>query len=115
MSVDEYFAARAAIDREIFDCVMVHFSEVGPVLAEAVSVGILFKQTRTFAELRPRRTGFGLSFILSRAIEDARITRTTRVSRTSHRRSYGVNIVRPEDVDDVVRSWLTEAYFDSPG
>ncbi|MBA4180023.1 MAG: hypothetical protein C0506_05485 [Anaerolinea sp.] len=112
--VDDYFARRPSTDRDVFEAVMSHFAEVGPVTVEAVSVGILFKRKRTFVELRPRnRGGLRLSFVLSRRLEHPRIAQTKAMSRTSHRRAYGVNVARREDVDELVRVWLTEAYFDS--
>lgn len=114
MSVGDYFADRPFGDREVFEAVMAHFDEIGPVLVEAVSVGILIKRAGTFVELRPRRGGLRLSFILSRQVEHPRIARTVRMSRTSPRRAYGVNLAQPEDVDEVVKGWLTAAYFDSP-
>ena len=112
ISVDGYFAARPARDREIFDSVLATLDEIGDVHIEAVSVGVLIKRSRTFAELRPRRDGLGLSVLLSRALVHPRVTRTTRAS--GERRAYTIPLRGPADVDDLVRAWLAESWSDSP-
>jgi len=65
-SLDEYFAARPPREREIFEVIAAHLEDMGEVRVEAVQVGILFKRSRTFAELRPRRDRVVLSVLLSR-------------------------------------------------
>jgi hypothetical protein len=110
MSVDAYFASRPPVEREIFDEVAAHLRSLGPVIVEPVHVGVFFKGKRTFVELRPKTKWMDLSFGLDRRIDHPRITRTTRTktSRTYH----GVRLVTPEDVDDLVRGWLTESYLE---
>lgn len=114
MTVDAYFASRPAIDRVIFDAVAASFddsSEVSnDVHIEAVGVGILFKRGRTFAELRPRRTGMALSFWLPRIDEHPRITRRMFARGNRSRASHVVPLLSPADVDATVRSWLAESY-----
>ena len=109
-SVDAYFAARPPVEREIFEEVAAHLRSLGPVIVEPVNVGIFFKGKRTFVELRPKTNWVDLSFGLNRRIDHPRISRTTRTktSRTYH----GVRLRAPEDVDDVVRGWLTESYLE---
>ncbi len=110
LSVDAYFAARPPVERAIFERVREHLTSLGPVIVEPVGVGVLFKGRRTFVELRPKTKWVDLSFGLDRRVEHERVTRTTRTntSRTYH----GVRLRGPEDVDDVVRGWLTESYFE---
>lgn len=111
-SVEDYFAARAREDRAIFEAVAAHLHELGTLTIDPVGVGILFKRSRTFAELRPRREGFSLSVLLSRTLVHPRITRTLVTS--GRRRACFVHLRQATDVDPEVRAWLTEAYFDSP-
>ena len=87
-----------------------HLESLGPVIVEPVGVGILFKGKRTFVELRPRAKWVALSFGLNRRAEHPRITRTTRTN--TARTYHGVRITGVADVDDVVRAWLTESYFE---
>ena len=108
MSVDGYFGGRPARDRAIYEAVLAALEEIGDVHVEAVSVGVLIKRTRTFAELRPRRDGLGLSVLLSRPLEHPRITRTTKAA--GERRAYTIPLHGAADVDEVVRAWLAEAW-----
>ena len=110
LSVDTYFAARPAVEREIFEAVREHVESLGPVIVEPVGVGILFKRRRTFAELRPKTKWVELGFGLNRLAEHPRITRTTRTA--TGRTYHGVRLRSAEDVDAQVLDWLSESYRD---
>jgi uncharacterized protein DUF5655 len=111
MTLDEYFSTGPERERPIFDAVMAHLDTVGPVYVEPVSVGIFLKRSRTFAELRPMVRWQALSFSLGRPLTSAKIARRAAMGR---RTWYVVNLRTPDEVDDDVRAWLTEAYLDSP-
>lgn len=111
MSADTYYASRPPAEREIFEAVREHFESLGQVIVEPVSIGILFKTLRTIAELRPMTKWVSLSFGLDRRAEHPCITRTTRGSGSGT--WHGVRIFAPQDIDDTVRAWLTEAYESS--
>ncbi|MGH9243207.1 MAG: DUF5655 domain-containing protein [Acidimicrobiales bacterium] len=111
MSLDEYFSTGPARERPIFDAVMAHLESIGPVHVEPVSVGILLKRARGFAELRPMVNWVALYFALSRVVDHPRIARRIRGSGT--RTFHVVNLRDPNHVDDLVRDWLTESYLDS--
>jgi hypothetical protein len=108
MSLEEYFASGPERERPVFEAVMAHLDTLGPVHVEPVSVGIFIKKSGSFLELRPKARWVALSFMVPRRIQDPRIARKPV--------SYGgltyhvVNLRGPEDVDDKVRAWLTEAY-----
>ena len=112
LSLDDYFAARPPREREIFEAIAAHLEEVGTVRVEAVQVGILFKRSRTFAELRPRRDRVVLSVLLSRRTAHPRIVKTWHGA--GLRSAYFIDLHDPADVDEDVRDWLTEAYVSSP-
>jgi Domain of unknown function (DUF5655) len=112
MSLAEYFATGPERERPIFETVLEHLESVGEVHVEPVSVGIFLKRSRTFAELRPMTRWVALSFTLPAVVEDPRISR--RVAVSGNRTWYVVRLREPEDVDDRVRAWLTEAYLSSP-
>ncbi|MEQ7126795.1 DUF5655 domain-containing protein [Actinopolymorpha sp. B11F2] len=112
MSLEEYFSTGPDRERPIFEAVRHHVESLGPVHVEPVSVGIFLKRTRTFAELRPMTRWIALSFTLSHTVDHPRISRTIRG--TGSRTFHVVRLHQPEDVDDDVRGWLTEAYFASP-
>lgn len=112
MTVDEYFATGPAHERPVFDAVMAGLSGVGPIHVEPVSVGIFLKRSRTFAELRPMTRWVAVSFALERTISSSRIAR--KVIDTGRTRYHVVNVRRPDEVDDELLAWLTEAYATSP-
>lgn len=119
MTLEDYFSALPAQEgrsglgpareRPIFEAVMAHLETLGDVTVEPVSVGIFLKRSRGFAELRPKVNWVELSFGLSHTIDHPKIAR---VIRTSATRSYHfVKLREPDDVDDDVRNWLSEAYL----
>ncbi len=112
MSLEGYFSTGPAHERPVFEAVLAHVSTVGPVHVEPVSVGIFLKRAQTFAELRPRDRWVALSFFLPRVVQHDRIVRKVV---TDHGRYHHVaNLRGPEDLDDRLRGWLTEAYLNSP-
>jgi hypothetical protein len=112
MSLEEYFSTGPPHERPIFDAVMRHLNTVGSVHVEPVSVGIFLKRARTFAELRPMQRWVALSFSLPRRVKHPRITRKPV---PYHGRYFHVaNVRSPEDLDDQLREWITEAYLNSP-
>jgi hypothetical protein len=94
--------------RAIYAAIAKHMRTLGPVHIEAVSVGFLIKRRSTIAELRPRRTGFALSFVLHRELNDGRVTRKLPMSQG--RVYHWVWLKTGADVDAQVRAWLTESY-----
>jgi hypothetical protein len=112
MSIDAYFATGAEFERPVFDAVEQHLRNVGDVHIEPLSVGIMFKRARTFAELRPKRDRVVLSILLSRPLQHPRITKTWHG--TGSRWAFFIDLREPADVDEDVKDWLTEAYLASP-
>jgi hypothetical protein len=105
MSIDAWFEGRPRELKGIYDAVARHLRKLGEVHIEAVSIGFLIKRKYTIAELRPRRVGFGLSFVLGRELTDERITRRLPMSRG--RVYHVVPLTGPREVDAQVRGWLT--------
>jgi hypothetical protein len=110
LSLEEYFATGPPHERPIFDVVRAHVESLGPVHIEPVQVGIFLKRERTFAQLRPRDRWVALSFSLRRTVAHTTITR--KVVEYSGRYHHVANLRTPDDFDDVLRGWLTEAYED---
>lgn len=111
MSLEEYFATGPAHERPVFDAVMTHLESLGPVHIEPVSVGIFLKHNRPFAELRPMVRWVALSFGLGRTVVHPKISR--RMAGSSRRTYHVVRLYTPADVDEDVRGWLTESYFEA--
>jgi hypothetical protein len=112
MTLEEYFSTGPARERPIFEAVMGHLETVGPVHVEPVSVGIFLKRAQSFAQLRPKDRWVAMSFSLPRKVEHERITR--QVVSYHGRFHHVANLRGPEDLDDRLRGWLTEAYLNSP-
>ncbi|HEV8115576.1 MAG TPA: DUF5655 domain-containing protein [Acidimicrobiales bacterium] len=112
MTVEEYFSTGPPFERPVFDAVMGHLVTVGDVHVEPVSVGVFLKRSRTFAELRPMTKWVAVSFTLTRTIQSARLAR--KVIEAGSRRYHVVNVRQPEEVDEQLCDWLTEAYLASP-
>ena len=112
LTIEEYFSTGPAFERPIFEAVRVHLDSVGDVHVEPVSVGIFLKRARSFAQLRPMTKWVALSFGLRRQVRHRTITR--KVVDYHGLYHHVANLVTPDDVDDDIRGWLTEAYLDSP-
>src|SRR5262249_38070990 len=112
MTLDDYFSTGPPHERPVFDAVFRHLESVGPFVVEPVSVGIFLKRSQTFAALRPMQKWVALSFMLPREVRHETITR--RVVQYHGRYYHVANIRSPEDLDDRLLDWLTEAYLISP-
>jgi len=112
MSEEEYFATGPAHERPVFEAVMAHVESLGPVHVEFVSVGIFLKRARTFAELRPMQRWVAVSFLLSRPVRHRSIVR--KVLPYHGRYFHIANVSSPDDLDDDLLGWLTEAYLAAP-
>jgi hypothetical protein len=114
MSIDEFFAGSPERERPIFEAVRAHLDDLGPVVVEPVSVGILFKAGPVFAELRPRKRWVALSFTLPVKQASHRLARKVIPTSASQQRWYHVvNLTEAAQVDAEIRDWLTEAYLDA--
>jgi hypothetical protein len=113
LTIEEYFATGPPHERPVYEVVAAHLARLGEVHVEPVSVGIFFKAGRTFAQLRPMQRWVALSFVLPRTVRSPRLSRKVQQEGTRHH--HVVNVRRPEDVDDEVLGWLTEAYLDAVG
>jgi hypothetical protein len=96
----------------VFEAVMARLEPVGQVHVEPVSVGIFLKRARTFAELRPMQRWVAMSFSLPAVVRHPRISRKPICY--SGRYWHVVNLRDPDDLDDEIVDWLTQAYFDTP-
>jgi hypothetical protein len=114
MTVEEYFASGPPHERPVFDAVAAHLSTLVDddgegVNVEPVSVGVFFKRRTTFAQLRPMTRWVALGFSLDRRLTSARLSR--KVVAHGSRFFHVVNVGHPDEIDDVVRGWLTEAFL----
>ena len=109
LTVEEYFATGPPFERPVFEAVRAHLEGLGPLHVEPVSVGIFFKRRRVVVQLRPMTRWVAVGFILGRRLESPRLAR--KVTGSGTRWWHVVNVREPEEVDDELRGWLTEAYL----
>ena len=111
MSLAEYFASAKPFEQPIYEAVVEHLLGMEPLTVDFVSIGVLFKKARTFAELRPMRDRVRMAVLLSRSIRDPRVVKTLALSA---RFAIYFDLFSPMDVDEDVKDWLIEAYVSSP-
>ena len=109
MTEAEYFATGPPHERPVFEAIRSHLESLGPVYIEFVSVGILVKADRSFAELRPMTKWVALWLALPHPVRHRLIRR--KVEQYHGRYWHVFNVPSPEDVDDDLRSHLTTAYL----
>lgn len=107
-TVDECFAGRPPVQREIYDALVGYLDTLGPVHVDAVGVGVFLKRSHKLAEVRPKARALSLELVLPRVLDHPRISRTIRIS--ADRVVHVVKLTSTSDVDAEVRDWLTEAY-----
>jgi predicted transport protein len=108
LTLEEYFATGPPHERPVYEAVRAHLDTLDDVYTEPVSVGIFFKRSRKFVELRPRRRGMACSMILPHALESDRATR--RIQLGPRGVANFVTLVSAGDVDEELRQWLAMAY-----
>jgi hypothetical protein len=113
MSIDEYFSTGPPHERPVCEAVLSHLDGLGDVHVEPVSVGIFLKHGRRFAELRPMQKWVAVSFSLRHPVTHRLIVR--KPIAYHGRYWHTANVRNPEEVDDHIRQWLTEAYLDAAG
>jgi hypothetical protein len=107
-TVDESFAGRPRVQRDIYEELLAHLGRQGPVHVDAVRVGVFLASDRKLAEVRPQARALSLALFLPGSVEHARIARRIRVS--ADRTVHVIKLYTLADVDDDLRAWLTEAY-----
>ena len=109
MTLDEYFSTGPSFERPVFDAVMEHLRTLGEPFLEPVSVGVFVKRDGVgVLQLRPMTKWVALSLFMPRTVRDRRVSRKPI---SSGRTVYTiVNVRGPDDVDDVVKGWITEAW-----
>ncbi|MGH8986022.1 MAG: DUF5655 domain-containing protein [Acidimicrobiia bacterium] len=111
LTLEEYFATGPPHERPVYEAVRAHLDTLDDVYTEPVSVGIFFKRSRTFAQLRPMQKWVALGFLLARKLDHGRLSR--KVLGEGNRYYHVVNLHGPDDVDATIRNWLTEAYLNA--
>ena len=105
----EYYEARPVYEHDLYEAVLTHLRDLGPVVVEPADVGLLVKGRRTFVEMRPRPARVELSVILPHAVTHPRVRRAMGVGASGNVALF-IDLRVVSDVDDDVRAWLTESF-----
>ena len=109
MTLEEYFSTGPSFERPVFDAVMDHLRTLGSPFLEPVSVGVFVKREGvSFLQLRPMTKWVALCLFMPRTVHDRRIAR--KPISTGRIVFHVVNVRRPDESDDVVKGWITEAW-----
>lgn len=107
-SRQDYFASAKPWEEPLLTAVEAHFEGVGDIIVDPLEVGILLKNGPMFAELRPKAKWTALGFNLGRKLTSGKLSRKV----VSHGKKYFhvINVREPDELDDEILGWLTEAY-----
>ncbi len=112
LSIEEYFATGPDFERPIYEAVQAHLDTIpgDPTYVEPVSVGLFCKHgSRTFLQLRTKTRWIAVGFVLHRKVESDRFSR--KVTGEGSRWFHVVNVRTPDEVDEQLCEWITEAYW----
>ncbi len=106
----EAFFERAAPElRELFERFVAAVRENGDVVVNATKSRVALQARMRFAGIeRPRKRYLVATFVLTRPVESARLTRVEYVSPYYY--VHRLRLAAPSDIDDELRGWLAEAY-----
>lgn len=113
LSLEEYFATAKPWERPIFERVSVHVGSLGDVIVDPLAMGIMFKNGPMMCELRAMKKWTAVGFFLRRRLTSGRLSR--KVVDYNGKFFHVVNVSDPDQIDDEVLTWLTEAFHIAGG
>ncbi len=113
MTLEEYFVDAKPWERPIFDVVSRHLSSLdgGDLIVDPISMGIMFKNGPMICELRTKTKWTALGFSLPRKLSSKKISRKVVQYMNSGKYFHVINLSDPEQIDDEILGWLTEAFY----
>ena len=109
MELEEYLSTGPPFERPVFDAVLAHLRTLGEPDLEPVSVGVFVKRDGSgVLQLRPMTKWVALCLFMPRTVQHPRVSRKPIAAGRS---VYTVvNVRGPEEVDQVVTGWISEAW-----
>jgi hypothetical protein len=107
-SLDDHFAGVEAHVRTTFDRVRAAVEALGPVTVLPEKTRIAFQVRMSFAAVTPRRRWLDAHVVLARRLDSSRFRRIDVYSPRNVVHAF--RLASPDEVDDEVRAWFTEAY-----
>jgi hypothetical protein len=108
-TVDDTFRGFPPEHRAIYEAIVSHLQTLGDIHMDPVHVGVFLLRTHKLAEVRPRPKGVHLGLALPNRLDHPRFlaTKYTMGDRTWQ----SLTLRNHRDVDDELRSWLTQAFL----
>lgn len=110
LTLDEHFATARPEAKPIFDRVHGHLETLdGDLIVDPLEKKILFKNGPTIAVLDSMTKWVALGFPLRRKVASSRFSR--KITSFQGKFHHVLNLTDPEQIDDEVLEWLTEAFY----
>ncbi len=114
LSVEEYLADAHPVTAPIHERVLAHVSGLdGELIVDPVRAGIMYKHDSMFAMLTSKRKWAALTVQLPRRLTSDRVS--LKINDYGGVFSHTFNLHDPDEIDDEMRTWLTEAFFRKHG
>ena len=104
-SITSHFEGKP-VAKELFDILLSKLETFGPLRVDAVKTSINLIAKHHFGAVHPGKKGLRLGFVLSRKVEDVRITHHEWVG--GNRWGHRVSLTSLKDIDDQLLGWLKE-------
>lgn len=113
LTEDEFLAGSPGFVGPVFDRVRDHLVDVddaegGDLIVDPISGKVLFKNGPTFCIIEVKTKWVAVGFSLRRRLESDRLSR--KVADYGSKFFHVVNVSDPDELDDELLLWLTEAY-----
>jgi hypothetical protein len=114
MTVDDYLADALAIAGPIHERIVEHLSSLdGDLIVDPVGAGIMYKHDSMFAMLTSKTRWVALMMQLPRRLESGRVS--LKIADWGTAFGHTFNLHDPDEIDDEMCSWLTEAFYRKHG
>lgn len=107
-SVNDHFAGRPPVVREMFEKVVAAAEQSGPVRLDAVKSGIKLATHYHFAVASPRKDGLKLELLMDGAPADPRVLTSLQLGPAKY--AWYLTLTSPADIDRQLKRWLARAY-----
>lgn len=110
ITVDEYLSEALPITGPIHERILDHVTTLdGDLIVDPLDAGIMYKHDAMFAMITSKTKWVALTVQLPRKLESGRVSR--KVVDYGNLFSHVFNLTDPDQIDDEMCDWLTEAFF----